>query len=299
MNVGKDLRGVICATVTPLDEEGCIDTSLLAEHCSRMLEAGCSFVSAFGTTGEGVSFSVREKVVALEALAEHGVDMSRHIPGVMVTSVDDAAQLYLAASRLGCRAALIIPPFYYSPTPSGVADFYEAVIKKAGAPKTDIVLYNFPHFSGVAFTPELVQLVMARCGGRIAGIKDSTGNLDDGLALIDAFPELSIFTGDDRILTRMVAAGGAGMIGGMPNLYAADCLKLFADKAADAIQQLAKRRIEEVDQNGGLVILKALLAKQYNNDAFGRVAPPICAAPEALVARISETLAAEAEATKA
>lgn len=291
MRSGTDLNGVVCATVTPLDAGGRIDVGLLAAHCGRMLAAGCRYVSAFGTTGEGASFSVREKVDALDAMAQRGVDMSQHIPGVMATSVDDAAALYSAASRLGCRAALIIPPYYYAPTPQGVADFYAAVIAAAGAPATDIILYNFPAFSGVTFTPELVRIVAAQCGGRVAGIKDSTGDLAGGIALINAFPELSIFTGDDRILSRMVAAGGAGMIGGMSNLYAEDCVRLFSGSASDDIQILAKQRIEAVDGNGGLIMLKALLAARNTNDGFGRVAPPLCAAQPGLVADVVGLLA--------
>lgn len=297
MRNGSDLTGVACAIVTPINDAGQIDVQQLRAHCEDMLAQGCSFVSIFGTTGEGASFSAREKIAALEALASAGTDMSRQMPGIIAASVDEAAALYNAIDRLGCRAALIIPPFYYTPTAQGVANFYEAVIKAAGAPATDIVLYNFPNFSGVTFTPELVNLVSEHCGGRVVGIKDSTGDLEAGITLIESFPELSIFTGDDRVLTRMVAAGGAGMIGGLPNLFAQDCIRLFDGTASADLQALAAKRIEVVDHHGGLVILKALLAQQNNSANFARLAPPLCAAPAELVASIDKALtdAAKAE----
>lgn len=295
MRNSTDLKGVICASVTPLTPQGTIDAQKLGQHCSAMLNAGCAFTSAFGTTGEGASFSAREKIAALTAMAQSGMDMSRQVPGIMCCSVDDGAALYRAMADLGCRAALIIPPFYYEATSDGVADFYATLIERAGAPDLDIVLYNFPHFSGVTFTPELVPAVSARCGGRVVGVKDSTGDLDSGLALIGGLPDLSIFTGDDRILSKMVAAGGAGLIGGMPNLYTADCLSLYSGKADDATEALAKQRIEAVDGNGGLMVLKALLADRLGDAAFARTAAPLRPAPTDLIARIIETLDAANE----
>ncbi|MGJ8583512.1 MAG: dihydrodipicolinate synthase family protein [Marinosulfonomonas sp.] len=290
MRDGTDLKGVICASVTPLSSQGTIDADALGQHCADMLNTGCNFTSAFGTTGEGASFSVSEKVAALTAMAQSGVDMSRQVPGVMCCSVEDAAVFYRAIAQLGCRAALIIPPYYYDATGEGVADFYASVIERAASPDLDIVLYNFPHFSGVTFTPDLVRAVAARCGGRIVGIKDSTGDLDSGLSLIKGLPDLSIFTGDDRILSKMVASGGAGLIGGMPNLYVKDCLNLYSGNADRAAEELAKQRIEAVDGNGGLVVLKALLANRLGEAAFARTAAPLRPAPADLMAQIIETL---------
>ena len=290
MRDSTNLKGVICATVTPLTPEGVIDAKKLADHCSQMLDAGCNYISTFGTTGEGASFSAREKRDALTEMAQLGADMSRQIPGIMSCTVDDAAVQYRAVSDLGCRAALIIPPFYSQPTAEGVADFYAAVIDKAGAPDTEIVLYNFPHFSGVTFTPDLVRAVADRCGGRVAGVKDSTGDLEAGLALIKNLPDLSIFTGDDRILSKMVAAGGAGLIGGLPNLFVKDCLKLASGTADQAAEDLARKRIELVDGNGGLTVIKALLAERLKDAAFNRTAPPLCPVPAAVISDIIEAL---------
>ncbi|SFD13353.1 dihydrodipicolinate synthase family protein [Tropicimonas isoalkanivorans] len=276
MRADTDLSGVVAALVTPFDSRHEVDVAGLAAHAGRMLHQGCSFISPFGTTGEGASLSTAQKSAVLTALVESGIDAARMIPGVITSTVDDAAQMVRHIADLGCRAALVIPPFYYDPSgDDGVADFYEAAIARAGAPEIDIILYNFPHFSGVTFTPALVRAVQARLGDRVVGIKDSTGDLKGGLALIDAFPELSIFTGSDAILPQMVAAGGAGMIGGMVNLYAAEAVRLARGEADEEERSRARRRIEIVDGNGGLAVLKAILAKTYDSPAFGRFLPPL------------------------
>ncbi|WP_353474894.1 dihydrodipicolinate synthase family protein [Salipiger sp. H15] len=291
MRAGTDFKGVVGAAVTPVTPEFEIDVPRLVAHCDAMLAAGCAMTSAFGTTGEGASFSTDQKIAALKAMKAAGCDMSRQVPGIITSALEDAARLYRAAADLGCRAALIIPPFYYTASSeAAIAEFYAAVAAKAGNPGLDIVLYNFPHFSGVTFTPSLVRAVQARLGELVIGIKDSTGNLEGGLELIRTFPELSIFTGDDRILTRMVAAGGAGMIGGLVNLFPADSVTLFGGKVDAAFEKRAAMRIEAVDGHGGLVVLKALVAARYGDDGYRRTVPPLAALEAGLSARLAEEL---------
>jgi 4-hydroxy-tetrahydrodipicolinate synthase len=276
MQGDTDLKGIVCAAVTPVDGRFRIDVARLAAHLDRMLGAGCDFVSVFGTTGEGASLSSRDKIAALEALSRGGADMSRHIPGIISSSIDEAAAMLRVVADLGCRAALIIPPFYYKwKEGEAVADFYEAVIEAAGSPDIDIVLYNFPFFSGVAFDVPLVKLMLDRLGDRIVAIKDSTGDLAGGLALIRAFPQLSIFTGDDRILPAMVEAGGAGMIGGTSNLWPEHAVALRRGPVSAAMTANARRRIEAIDGNGGLTVLKALLARQFDDPDWSRALPPL------------------------
>lgn len=276
MRDNKRLAGVVGAAITPVNPDFTPDVDRLLAHCTDLLAQGCVCTSVFGTTGEGASFSPREKIAALRQLAGRGMDMSRQIPGIMESSIDAAAEQYRVAADLGARAALIIPPFYYAPADNdAVADFYAAVVARAGSPGLDIVLYNFPAFSGVSFTPDLVRCVMARLGGRVIGIKDSTGDLDGGLALVAAFPGLSVFTGDDRLVMRMVAAGGAGMIGGMVNLFPAECVALFDGSASAEAQEMSARRIAAVNDLGGLSAIKAVLGLRHGDPAYARPCPPL------------------------
>lgn len=276
MQKNNRLAGVVGAAITPIKPDFTPDVGRLFAHCTHLLAQGCAYTSVFGTTGEGASFSARQKINALHQLADMGMDMSRQIPGIMESSIDAAAEQYRSAADLGARAALIIPPFYYTPSDAdAVADFYAAVVAHAGSPDLDIVLYNFPAFSGVYFTPDLVRRVVTRLDGRVIGIKDSTGDLDGGLALIAAFPELSVFTGDDRLVMRMVAAGGAGMIGGMVNLFPAECVALFAGNASQDAQKMAATRIATVNDTGGLPAIKAVLGLRHDDPAYTRTCPPL------------------------
>lgn len=275
-----DLRGVICASITPVAADLSIDVPRLKSHVDRLLADGCSFVSTLGTTGEGASFSTREKIAALRGLKAAGADMGKQVPGVMTPTLDDAAEMVTAIAELGCRAALILPPFYYGTTEEGIASWFDALIARTeGRTTIDLLLYNIPQLSRIRFTPTLITRIVKRHGSRIVGVKDSTGDVDNGVMLARTFPDLRIFTGDDRVLPTLVQNGGAGMIGGLPNLFARDLRALFDDPTRTDILDRQTQRILAVDENGSLVALKAALAHYLGDENYARTLPPLRALP--------------------
>ncbi|MGB3336686.1 MAG: dihydrodipicolinate synthase family protein [Devosia sp.] len=270
------LKGVIAASITPIAEDLSIDVGRLAAHSQRLLDNGCAFISSFGTTGEGASLSTNEKLDGLKALRAAGADMSRQIPAVMTPTLEDAARTLVGIAEMGCRAALILPPFYYGTSEAGIAGWFDALIERTQAVTgIDLLLYNIPQLSRTRFTRTLVDAIVGKHGSRIAGIKDSTGDIDNGVMLATTFRNLAIFTGDDRVLPTLLANGGAGMIGGMPNVFARD-LRALHDNPGNA-DLLAKQttRILAVDAGGSLVALKAALAEVLGDENYARPLPPL------------------------
>lgn len=290
------LEGVICAAVTPVAPDFRIDASALARHCTAMLDAGCSHVSVLGTTGEGTSFATAEKVDALRGLVDLGVAANKQVPAIMTPALSEAADMLIAVEELGCRAALVLPPFYYGETDGrGIVEFFDAMLDRSGSTDIGLLLYNIPRFSRIAYTPRLVERLLARFGDRIVGVKDSTGDLESSLTLAAEFPDLAVFTGDDRVMPELRLSGGAGMIGGMPNLFAADAVAIFSDPTGAGTEDLrrkAAQRIVAVDGNGGLAAIKSILADVYETETFARVVPPLVpldtAARDRLMAGLAE-----------
>lgn len=272
------LKGVIAASLTPVTADFSVDITRLKAHIDTLLDQGCSHVSTFGTTGEGASLSTAQKVAALTSLKALGADMGRQVPAVMTPVLEEAVNSVIAYGELGCRAVLVLPPFYYGATEEGIAGFYDALIEKtAGRTAIDLLLYNIPQLSRVPFTPSLINRLLSAHGKRIVGIKDSTGDLENGLMLVKSFPDLAVFTGDDRVLPVLVESGGAGMIGGMPNLFARDLVSLYENNRDAATLEKQTRRILAVDRFGSLVALKAALAHYAGDEALARPLPPLAA----------------------
>lgn len=276
----KVLGGIVAASLTPLSTDGQVDIDRMRHHFDWLFAQGCSFISPFGSTGEGPSFSAAEKHVALVALQGAGIDMSRIIPAAMSAAVDDTVASIRTAQALGCRAILIVPPYYYSSaSQDGIADFFAACAAPFGGNfPLDVVLYHIPQMSKIAFSTQLIETLVARFPNRIVGIKDSTGNRDHSVMLAHTFPALRIFTGDDRVLPDLLDAGGAGMIGGLPNIVAPELCAFFADpknEQSAAIMDRAAKRIVAIDDFGGIAALKAIKAEAYRDDAWTRHKAPL------------------------
>lgn len=275
----KALSGIVAASLTPITDTGNIDIVRLRSHFDWLFAAGCSYVSPFGSTGEGASFSVREKRAAMEALQQAGAPMDRLIPASMSAALDDAVATVRMAVDLGCRAVLIAPPFYYgAASQDGIAAFFEACASRLGGSfPLDVVLYHIPAMTKVGYGVALVQQLVAR-HQRIVGIKDSTGDRAHTLMLARTFPNLRIFTGDDRVLPDLLAAGGAGMIGGLPNVNAVELCRFFADPKgpeAAGLSDRAAQRIVAVDDHGGISALKAVRARMTGDAAWTRLLAPL------------------------
>ena len=62
----RERLGVGAALTTPFDVDGSVRWQALAAHAARLIEAGVSLVTVFGTTGEGASVDRATRAAALE-----------------------------------------------------------------------------------------------------------------------------------------------------------------------------------------------------------------------------------------
>ena len=59
------IRGFWVASATPLAADGSVDSAKLAGHAKQLFGKGVDGVVLFGTTGEGTSFNVAERIATL------------------------------------------------------------------------------------------------------------------------------------------------------------------------------------------------------------------------------------------
>ena len=68
----KAKRGIYAAAISPFDEEGRLDTEKLIGYCRHLMSeaGGCDGVAPTGTTGEGTSIPMAERLALPEAFAK-------------------------------------------------------------------------------------------------------------------------------------------------------------------------------------------------------------------------------------
>ena len=190
------LKGVIAAIVTPLDGKGDPDDKAFCDLASWLLANGCDGLNVLGTTGEATSFSLGQRVKLMQAVAASGLPMARMMVGTGAAATQDAVTLTRCAADCGFAGALVLPQFYYKNVPGdGVVRYIGLIAEATGNAPVPLYLYNFPAMSGVPYTVPLVKRLMDQFGGRIAGLKDSSGDLDYARAVAGISAGLAVFPG--------------------------------------------------------------------------------------------------------
>lgn len=282
----KPLRGVIAAIATPLGEDGAPDAARFVALAKHLLTHGCDGLNVLGTTGEATSFTVEERATLMEAVAASGLDLSRMMVGTGAAASGDAVRLTSLAARLGFAGALVLPPFYYKGVPdAGIVDYFRPIVAASG--DLPLYLYNFPAMSGLTYTPALVKVLMAEFPGRIAGLKDSSGDLAYAREIVSLSPDLAVFPSNEAVLLDARRGDFAGCISATANLNADLCARAFHDGDEKA---LAKAVAIRALFNGKQLVpgVKATLAHMQSDKGLARTKPPLVEAASAEKAAYAE-----------
>ena len=277
----RPVQGVWCAVLTPFDAAGLPDSARLARHVRRILAAGVDGIALFGTTGEGQSLSLKERREGLDALLAAGIAPSRIVAATGCASLPETIALTRHAVQANCAGALVLPPFFFKAvSDEGVFASYARVIDGVGDSRLPLYLYHIPEVSGVAISSSVIERLAVDYPGVLAGVKDSEGNLDHTRRLLSRFVDLAIFVGFEPHLPAALAAGGAGTICGIANLFPRLLRRLY-DNALTADHHDDLKRVESFIAALGpyplFAAFKALQAELADDDGWAALRPPLVA----------------------
>ena len=154
----NELRGILPATVTPLDDRGRFAPAIFEQLLDRLYGAGVHGIYVCGTTGEGMLQS-REQRQAIVETAMASTPRDRHvIVHVGAGSLDEAVALAAHAARAGAHAISSLPPTSGQFGFAEVFRYYEAL---ADASELPLLVYYFPEVSRSIATADQLEQVCA------------------------------------------------------------------------------------------------------------------------------------------
>src|SRR5271170_4603353 len=222
--------GINAAVLTAMNADLSIDLDRMAAHCRWLLANGCNGLAILGTTGEANSLGVEERIAVMEGLVARGISPAVLLPGTGTPAITDTVKLTRRAAELGCRGALLLPPFFYkNPSDDGLFAYFSEVIQRVGG-DIKVYLYHFPAQSAVPFGIDLIGRLLAAYPGKVKGIKDSSGDFANTRAYADHFAKdgFEVYCGDDGALHKMLHANGAGCITAAANIGSAVSAQVYA-----------------------------------------------------------------------
>ena len=290
-----NFSGVIAPVVTPFGEDGSPDLDRFVEHCEWLLEDGCTGLAPFGTTSEGNSVGLDERMELLEELVDAEIDPKKLMPGTGSCAVADAIILAEHAVELGCGGVLMLPPFYYkNPSEEGLFRFFAEVIEEVADDALRVYLYHIPPVAQVGFPLTLIDRLRKEFPKIIVGLKDSSGDWANTKAILDAFPGFEVFPGSEVFLLDGLRNGAAGCISATANVSAKAIRQVYdnwqgpdADKLQAEITALRKA----IQAYPMIPVLKALIAHYREDPGWAVVRPPFTELPPDEVAKAVKLLA--------
>ena len=271
--------GVNAAVLTPMNADLSVDLDRMAAHCRWLLANGCNGLAVLGTTGEANSLGISERVAVLEGLVGRGIPAAKLLPGTGTTALTDTVLLTRKAAELGCRGALLLPPFYYkNPSDDGLFAYFDQVIQRTGG-DIGIYLYHFPQQAVVGFGVELIGRLLKAFPGVVKGVKDSSGDFANSRAYADHFAAegFEVYAGDDSLLRSLLEVGAAGCITAASNVTCAVGAKVYANWRSEAGAQAqlvltaTRKAVTSVPLIPGL---KALVARNTGDARWTNIRPP-------------------------
>ena len=278
-NKVKRIEGVAAPVITPFRKDYSPDAERFVRHCRWLLKSGCAGLAVFGTNSEANSMSVGEKRKLLEALVAGGIPATTLMPGTGHCALSDSIEMTRAAVELGCAGVLMLPPFYYKGvSDEGLYRNFAEVIERVGDERLSLYLYHIPPVAQVPITLSLIERLLSKYPGIVAGVKDSSGDWSNTKAMLDSFAKsgFDVFAGSEVFLLDNMRNGGKGCITATGNINPgpiANVHKNWRSADADKLQAgiTATRKI--VQKQPMIPALKSAVA-HFGNDVEWRTCRP-------------------------
>ena len=273
-------QGLIAAPCTPMDEHGELRLPLVERQAEMLAGSGVAGVFVGGTTGEGPSLTVGERMDLTERWTAVAPPGFRVIVHVGHTCGRDSRTLATHASKAHADGVGSLPPIFFRPRSLDDLVAWSAHVAEA-AGELPFYYYHIPSMSGVNFPMRRYLEAAAGAIPHLAGVKFTYEDLMDyALCCQLDGGRFDCLFGRDEILLSALALGARGAIGSTYNLAAPLYRRLIAafdagDLAtARACQQRSIAMIQAVERHGPGVPGFMEMMRMIGLD-LGPVRPPL------------------------
>jgi 4-hydroxy-tetrahydrodipicolinate synthase len=214
--MGKELRGIIPAVVTPFTADERVDEGGFRKVLNALIDQGVHGLFPVGTGGEFFALTREEKERLMAAAVEEAAGRVFVMPNVGAITTAESVVLARHAEAVGSDAVSVVTPFFLKPSQEELLEHYRAI---CAAVKIPVLAYNIPERTGgVALSVGTVSR-LAREVPNFGGIKDSTGDLANAAELVQACAAgFKVFMGRDTLIYGALLHGCVGAVAATANV---------------------------------------------------------------------------------
>jgi N-acetylneuraminate lyase len=259
------LTGLIAAPFVAFHPDGSLNLGLIEAQAQSLVANGVTGAFVCGTTGEGVSLTLAERMAVAARWCEVAGPSLRVIVHVGHNALPDCQTLAAHAQKIGASGIGCFAPFFFKPANNEDLVAFCAGVASA-APALPFYYYQIPSMTGVHLpAADFLRLGRDRIPN-LAGVKFTFENLMDFAECIRLDDgRFDIVFGRDELLLAGLSLGAGGAIGSTYNFAAPVYTRLWAAfsrgdlAAAQAEQARANAMIGIFSRFGGLPAGKAIM----------------------------------------
>ncbi len=238
----SDLRGIVPPATTPLTESDAIDREAISRLMDWYIDAGATAIFALGSSSEGPSLTREMRFEVVDACADALGGRVPLLAGVSSPSYLESVLQAQRVAEIGADAIVATTPHYFLYGQEQLFEYFTALSEASPLP---LVIYDIPSRSDNPLEPETVlQLAESE---RILGLKDSTGDIERGINLVNALAgndQFVMMQGSERLLGPALLMGYEGAVMGFANACPRLCVAIHEAATAGDLERT--RELQEL-----------------------------------------------------
>lgn len=209
----KKLYGIVCANITPMDNDGEVDIDSLKKLVDHIAKSGIHGIYPCGTNGEGLLLSTEEHHAVTDAVIEANEGRMSAFIQCAAMQWENTMEHITYACGHGADGVGVMTPVFYKADDAAMVEYYREASRAAG--EKPLYMYNIAKNTANDISVNAFSQIIDE-NANVVGIKYSNSDIQRIQDYLQGpatrRPEALI--GADNLILSALAAGCVGEVSG-------------------------------------------------------------------------------------
>lgn len=230
------------ALITPFTKDNQVNYKKLEELIEFQIANKTDAVIAAGTTAESSTLSAEERLKVIKFCIETVKKRIPVIAGTGTNNTAEAVEFSRKSYEYGTDMVMAVTPYYNKGNESGIIDYYTKIADNVKCP---VIIYSVPSRTGVKLSLNIIKALSEI--SNIQGIKEASGDISYAADIVNTAPKLNIYSGNDDMITPMMALGAKGVISVTSNIIPKENHDMVMNFINGNVNEAVKLQIKYID----------------------------------------------------
>ncbi len=235
-------EGAGVALITPFTKDNQVNYEKLEELIEFQIANKTDAIIAAGTTAESATLTAEERMQVIKFCIERTKKRTIVIAGTGTNNTASAVEFSKKSYEYGADMVMAVTPYYNKGNESGLIDYYTKI---ANSVKCPVIIYSVPSRTGVKLSLNVIKTLSEI--PNIQGIKEASGDISYVADIANIAPKLDLYSGNDDMVTPMMALGAKGVISVTSNIIPRENHDMVMNFLNGNVNEAIKTQIKYID----------------------------------------------------